>query len=120
MGSNSLPIPSPRILRLVRSTDVHESDDATKPAIYLTVYSCSALRTYCSSVGSNNYWEVAGVFNTTPGNPLGVGQTVQLLNPDAKVLALVPTLTDGQWVDISEVCERLIGDSCPGCTLLDS
>ncbi|CAM9282020.1 unnamed protein product [Ectocarpus sp. 8 AP-2014] len=70
---------------------VHESDDATKEAMTMNVY---------SSYSGN---DPAGSFVTVPGTPLGTGHRVNLNRPLATSVTVVPVLSAGQWVDISEV-----------------
>lgn len=51
----------------------------------------------------------AGSFVTVPGTPLGAGHRVNLNRPLATSLTVVPVLSAGQWVDISEVRGWLSG-----------
>ncbi|CAM9348482.1 unnamed protein product [Ectocarpus fasciculatus] len=74
---------------------VHESDDATKEAMTMDVYSSS------SSYSSG--YDPVGSFVTVPGTQLGAGHRVNLNRPLVSSLTVAPYLSAGQWVDISEV-----------------
>ena len=72
-------------------SDVHESDDSTKDPIAMDVYASTGTVDLCGS------------FVTVPGTELGAGQRVNLNRPSSRWLNIYPVLTQGQWVDISEV-----------------
>lgn len=54
-------------------------------------------------------YDPAGSFVTVPGTQLGAGHRVNLNRPLAASLMIVPVLSAGQWVDISEVRGWLSG-----------